>query len=57
MAAENQMINDQLLETSIQRDELKAKVKEKNKWLLWLLIGFIISTGLHFVKLKIPFLK
>lgn len=37
--------------------EQENKIKHKNKMFLWLLIAFIVSTGLHFVKLKIPFLK
>lgn len=38
-------------------DKLQGKITHKNKLLLWLLIYAVIVTGLHFIKLKIPFIS
>jgi len=37
-------------------ENMTAKRDGWRKWFWWLLLAFIISTGLHFVKLKIPFI-
>jgi hypothetical protein len=51
------VIADENAKLVAKNDKLEDKIDKRNKWLLWLLIGFIVSTAGHFIKFKLPFTK